>query len=320
MAQFDIYEFVNDKLISQMENGIIPWLKPWTRVQTGKSYEFCLVNARKYRSGELYSLMNQFLLGEDGVYLSFKEVKDAGGKVKKGAKAKTVVFWKIIQKDRVDENGKPVMGKDGKPIKDSIPLLRYKNVFSLNDTEGVPEKKWMHEQKPAEINTGFEHEPIEQIEKILRDYIEREGIEFTASLSNEAYYRPFDDSIHIPMISQFPQVEEYYSTWAHECTHSTGHSKRLNRLKMENLAARGVDYSKEELVAEIGAASILSICGIDTAKTIRNSTAYLQGWLTHLKNDKKMLISAAGKAEKAINMILNIQNQNKEGENEDGEN
>ena len=86
--------------------------------------------------------------------------------------------------------------------------------------------------------------------------------------------------------------------------HSTGHMKRLNRL--DATAHFGSeDYSKEELVAELGAAMLVNQCGIETEKSFRNSAGYLQGWLKALKNDKRLIVSAAGKAEKAVKFIRN---------------
>ena len=98
---------------------------------------------------------------------------------------------------------------------------------------------------------------------------------------------------------QFPDTAEYYSTLFHEATHSTGHPKRLDRLPKDAIAAHfgSEEYSKEELVAEIGAASILNVLGIETAGTFKNSAAYIRSWLKALKNDKRMIVSAAGSAE-----------------------
>ena len=104
-------------------------------------------------------------------------------------------------------------------------------------------------------------------------------------------------------MKQFAETAEYYSTAFHELTHSTGHHSRLNRL--EKFTFFGTEaYSKEELVAEIGAAALVNAAGLETASSFRNSTAYIQNWLSVLKNDKRFIVSAAGKAEKAVNLIL----------------
>lgn len=126
-----------------------------------------------------------------------------------------------------------------------------------------------------------------------------------AMLSNNAYYQPSTDSIVVPMKQQFQVVNEYYSTTFHEITHSTGHKTRLDRLQTGQIAAFGSEeYSKEELVAEIGSATLMNLLGIETVKTFRNTTAYIQSWLNVLKNDNKFIVSASSKAEKAVNFII----------------
>ena len=96
----------------------------------------------------------------------------------------------------------------------------------------------------------------------------------------------------------------YYSTAFHELAHSTGHRSRLDRL--EKTAFFGSDaYSKEELIAEISSAAIVNHTGLETPDSFRNSAAYIQNWLQVLRNDKRFIIFAANKAEKAVQMILN---------------
>ena len=120
---------------------------------------------------------------------------------------------------------------------------------------------------------------------------------------DKAFYRPSNDTIVLPMMSQFAETAEYYSTAFHEMVHSTGHSNRLNRLT-QTAHFGNEEYSKEELVAEIGASALVNQAGLETEKSFRNSTAYVQSWLNVLKNDKRFIVSASGKAEKAVELIL----------------
>ena len=116
-------------------------------------------------------------------------------------------------------------------------------------------------------------------------------------------YRPSTDSITLPQLAQFKETAEYYSTAFHEMIHSTGHKTRLDRL--EKTVFFGAEaYSKEELIAEIGAATLVNHAGLETSRSFRNSAAYVQNWLRVLKNDKRFIVNAAGKAEKAVNLIL----------------
>ena len=125
----DIYAVITDRIIVQLEKGTIPWKKPWIGV--GNS------GAVSYSTGKPYSLLNQMLLEEPGEYITFKQVQQAGGKVKKGAKSKMVVFWKSLEKPQKDKAGNDVLDGDGKPLMKSIPYLQYFNVFHISDCEGV---------------------------------------------------------------------------------------------------------------------------------------------------------------------------------------
>ena len=118
------------------------------------------------------------------------------------------------------------------------------------------------------------------------------------------FYRPSTDEIVLPLRKQFVSTAEYYSTVFHEISHSTGHPSRLNRLN--RAAFFGTEeYSKEELCAEITSAALVNHCGMESTSSFRNNTAYIQNWLSVLQGDKRFIVSAAGKAEKAVNLILN---------------
>ena len=121
--------------------------------------------------------------------------------------------------------------------------------------------------------------------------------------SSEAFYRPSTDKIILPLRSQFSATAEYYSTAFHELTHSTGHASRLNRLTEK--ARFGSDaYSREELCAELGASYLVNRIGLETPGSFRNNAAYIAHWLKVLKEDKRFLVSAAGKADRAVRLIL----------------
>jgi antirestriction protein ArdC len=119
-----------------------------------------------------------------------------------------------------------------------------------------------------------------------------------------AYYRPLTDTVHMPDCLLFPRTAYYYSVLFHELSHSTGHVSRLARTTLKDLLAFGdTNYSKEELVAEMGAAYLCGVTGI-VNETVENSAAYIHGWLGKLRNDKKLLIHAAAQAQRAAEYIL----------------
>lgn len=277
-----VYEMVTDRIIDQLEQGIIPWEKPWRGIRSG---------AYNRISKKSYSLLNQMLLLHDGEYATFKQWQQLGGKVRKGAKSEIVVFWKIMPVEEKQE--------DGTTVKKSIPLLRYYNVFHISQIEGV---------EPLPKDTLQELEPIEEAERILNGYVKRENIILVHKTGNKAFYSPEKDLIHLPLMEQFKNINEYYSTAFHEATHSTMKECRCNRAeerKGKLVAFGSEEYSKEELVAEIGSANIMNILGIETKKSFRNSAAYIQNWLSVLKNDVCFIVSASSKAEKAVKYILN---------------
>ena len=282
-SKFDVHEKVTNEIIAEMEKGIIPWQKPWKDGINGWAYN--------YKSKKPYILINQFMLKHHDGYLSFKQVSDMGGRVKKGAKAETVYQWfptsKVVGVN--EETGDPVVKK--------WIQLTYSKVFWIGDVEGIDFKT------PTE--SKFEHSPIEEAEKVISDYVESQPSLKFRNEGNSAFYRPFTDEVVVPKMEQFKNVEEYYATCFHECTHSTGHASRLARDGVMGVAAFGSEtYSKEELVAELGSAMLVNYLGLETEKSFKNSVAYLQSWLNALKNDKKLIVSAATRAEKAIKYIL----------------
>lgn len=288
---FDIYAAVTDRIISELEKGIIPWRKPWIG---GADV------AVSHDSGKPYSLLNQMMLGNPGEYITWTQIQKEGGKVKKGAKARMVVFWKLLPRDKQDSNGQTVLDADGNPVKEMLPVLKYFNVFHIDDCEGI-KPKFAPEELPA-----VHADPVEEAEKVFSDYRARTGVKFEQANQGRAYYRPSDDLISLPLMEQFPDTAEYYSTLFHEATHSTGHASRLNRFAAgAGAAAFGSDdYSKEELVAEIGAAAILNQLGMETTGSFANSAAYIQSWLRALKEDKRLIVGAASRAEKAAALIM----------------
>lgn len=285
-----VYEEVTNRILAEMEKGIIPWHKPWS--YTG--------GALSHTTGKPYSLLNQFLLlegtteknqGESTVkeYLTLKQCNAEGGMIKKGEKSKFVVFWKMYEVEKEND--------DGTKCNDVIPLLRYFHVFEVSQCEGI-ERKYAGEVRPK-------LDPIDEAEQIVHEYFNRENCTLHISESNNAFYSPTLDTVNVPQLSQYKIASEYYSTLFHEMTHSTGHRSRLDRFQDGKMRFGSDTYSKEELVAELGSAFLINKSGINSQETFHNSAAYLQGWSKALKNDRNLFVSAASKAEAAVNFIIN---------------
>lgn len=273
---FDIYAAVTERIIQQLEQGLIPWEKPWTGTQGG---------AISGTTGKPYSLLNQMLLEKAGTYYTYNQIQKQGGRIRKGEKSSMVVFWKQIpvkQQNKLTGENEEIF----------VPMLRYYNVFHISQIEGLKETT----VKPVEQPVSAEAEAI------INNYVQHSGVTISHQKGDEAFYSPSRDSITLPLIEQFSSMAEYYSTAFHELAHSTGHQSRLNRLKATAHFGND-DYSKEELVAEISAAALLNMTGLETKGTFRNSAAYIQSWLSALKKDNRLIVSASGAATKAVEYI-----------------
>ena len=280
----NVYELVTNRIIEQLENNIVPWEKLWSGTLDG---------AFNRVSKKPYSILNQMLLKYNGEYATFKQWQELGGHIRKAEKSEIIVFWKMYPiKEKQD---------DGTEIIKTIPLLKYINVFHISQVDGV---------EPLKQKVTHDIEPIDKAEKILNDYWNRENITIEHVKGDKAFYSPMFDKIQLPLFEQFKQSEEYYSTAFHESVHSTMKTSRCNRQedrKGKVVSFGSEEYSKEELVAEVGSAQLMNIVGIETTKSFRNSTAYIQSWLKVLRNDNKFIVSASSKAEKAVTYMLGNQ-------------
>ena len=211
-----------------------------------------------------------------------------------------VCFWKWIDRKDTDSSEGASSASPGSPI-GKIPLLRYYNVFNLDQVDGI--------EPPIEDQLTNPFTPIEQAEQILVSMQCKPDIKYGGS---RACYSPQLDYIQLPPKEAFNSSEEFYSTAFHEAVHATGHASRLARKSVTETAYFGSHlYSQEELCAEFGASMLCAVSSIEQ-KTIENSAAYIQGWLKVLKNDKKCLVLAAAQAQKAADFILNRQPDNQQ--------
>jgi antirestriction protein ArdC len=266
----NIYEIITSRVIEALENGVIPWKKGWNSSNTPRNY----VSEKEYRGMNLISL--GCVAFENPYFLTFKQIKDLGGKLKKGAKSIPIVFWKPFEVENED-------GKDETRF-----LLRYSNVFSFDDTEGLKEKT-LGEPTIKEFSIQ------EGAEEIINTY----SVSRDAKFGGDRAFYSLSDFIQMPKKEFFFSEESFYKTFFHEMVHSTGHKKRLDRIKTAKFGSH--EYSCEELVAEIGAVVIGERVGL--AQDMENSVSYITGWVKALKNQPKMLLEAASKAEKAVSFI-----------------
>ena len=265
-----VYEIITEKILEQLERGTIPWRKPWSVIPPQNA-----VSRKPYRG--INALLLNSLAFESPFFITFKQARDLGGFVRKGERGFPVVFWTFVEKEGEEKR---------------IPLLRYYTVFNLSQVDGMKAPT----VEPRAIR------PIDRCEEILSSMPNPPSIAFGG---NRASYSPAADRIALPCRERFNNIEEFYSTAFHELIHSTGHKKRLSRSGItEDVVSFGSDsYSREELVAELGASFLCGNAGIATA-TVQNSASYIASWLSALQNDKRLIISAAGQAQKAVDYVL----------------
>ena len=279
----NVYGQVTARIIELLDTGTIPWKKPWVSSDGPMN----LISKKPYRG------INQFLLNcspySSPYWMTYRQAADRGGQVRRGEKSTAIVFWKWLdQKVVPDEDDNEATGKG--------PLLRYYNVFNLEQIDGI--------DPPVEEQLVNHFSPIEQAEQVIRNMPSRPLIQYGGG---RAFYSPSVDYIKLPNHGAFKSPEEFYSTAFHELAHATGHASRLGRKGILEPSYFGShNYSQEELVAEFGSSMLCGSAGIEQ-QTIENSAAYIQGWLKVLKNDKKLAIVAAGQAQRAADFILNIQ-------------
>ena len=284
------YEVITDRIIKQLENGVAPWRKPWKA--SGEPAN--LISQKEYRG------INWLLLScakyQSRYWLTFNQAKELGAFVKKGEHGFPVVFYK--QFDKKDKENEETDTPD--TDKPSF-MLRYYTVFNLDQIEGLPEKTLAMIRKAETAGVPFE--PLTACEEIVDAYEDKPPISFGGG---RAFYRPSNDTIGMPAKDSFISPPEYYSTLFHELAHSTGAQKRLGRFDPHDDAHFGsVSYSREELVAEMTAAFLCGKANIETA-TLENSAAYCDGWIKRLKGDSKLVVHAAGAAQKAADYILGV--------------
>jgi len=295
----NVYEIVTEQILKKLEQGVAPWQKPW---RGGAAFQPKSFASRKHYRGVnvwLLSMAAQEFGYKSPYWITYKKAKELGGQVRKGEKGTCVVFWKRFDKPQATDD----MPDDSEETtKRSAPfMLRYYYVFNIEQIDGLDESKLPADA--IEPDETLDFEPIEYCEKIVENMPNKPEIKH--SNERRAYYSPLGDFVHLPNKETFISEPEYYSTAFHELAHSTGHKSRLDRPKFAVAAFGENDYGKEELVAEMTAAMLCGVTGIET-RTIDNSASYIDNWRRAIKGDSKLVVQAAAQAQKAADYIQGI--------------
>jgi antirestriction protein ArdC len=313
----EVYDMITAKIINMVEAANAKdYVKKWNAKTYGTGYTvpFNFASKKRYRGVNVLMLTELETL-ENPFFLTFKQVKDLKGKVKKGAKGYEVVYftkiWKTEDKPKdlkfssYDKSKVESFAKENGIENDLgvIPMLKYYHVYNGVDIEGIDfgldtfKIGFIDLEKPAESTNKM---PI--AEAIIRNYPKPQPtLKFGG---DRAYYSPSRDAIQMPYLQDFDTVQDYYRTLLHEYSHSTGATNRLNRDFSGSQGSK--KYAFEELVAELGAIFLSAECGIIWHNN-QNHAAYLKGWnavLTQLKEDNKFIMKASTAAQKVADFVL----------------
>jgi len=295
----DIYEIITDEVISGIERDGLEWFKCWEHTL-----------AVSHSTGKPYNGINQMLLASqiahkgytNGEFITFNKAVEMGGKITKGSKSHIVVFWNISFYT-TDSNGKRTYYKKREHIPTGMDYQksmspRYYRVFNMDCIEGLEPK-----HKQADVVKGTIYEPKDEVKDIYNNMPQKPTL---ANGGDRAYYSPSEHHIQMPKEKKFADTDSYYKVLFHEMIHSTGNKDLLNRSTLVDANKfGGQSYSREELVAEIGAMFLSGIVGLNPINDKQNSLAYVKGWVQYLKEHTKEILVASGQSTKAVQFILN---------------
>ena len=313
MTQDEIIQAVNDKVIEGLKDKGLSWFRPW---KSGEENQPLNRLSSNYYKGFNIFLLNAEMIQRDykcNQWLTFKQVSQMDGKVKKGSKSTEIYFWKLGYQDMktgkflTDKQIKSVnlrekFTSNGKPIDRyrKTFAIRYYKVFNLDQTTGIEPLKF----EPS-INASFTNN--EMVDSIIDGYISRSNplVLTVSKTSNQACYSPSYDLVVMPEQDSFVDSDSYYKTLFHELAHSTGHNTRLNRKGIANVNYFGSEsYAQEELIAEISSMYLTGLCDLNPKDSDDNSQAYINGWVKKFEDEAKECFFAMQQATKCSTLIL----------------
>jgi antirestriction protein ArdC len=291
--RIDVHTRVTSGIVEQLERGVRPWHKPWnTEHAAGRITRPLRHNGQPYKginilmlwaSAESQGFSNPF-------WLTFQQVHELGGFVRKGEHGSPVVFANTFKKKET--------GEDGSEIEQEIPFLKEYTVFNAAQVEGLPGYFY-------ELAKAIETKPLARIEQAEQFFANTKAeVRYGG---NRAYYALEADYVRMPPFETFRDAESHTATLAHELTHWTRHASRLNRdLGRKKWGDDG--YAMEELVAELGSAFLCADLSI-TPEVREDHASYIDSWLKVLKSDNRAVFSAASLASQAVDFLHGLQSQ-----------
>jgi antirestriction protein ArdC len=292
MSEFrDVYARITNKIIADLEQGVRPWMRPWSAEHAAGR-----ITRPLRHNGIPYKGINVIMLWSASVtkgyacplWLTFKQAIELGGHVKKGESGELVVYANTVTRTETDEKGEETERE--------IPFMKGYTVFNAEQCEDLPAQYSARVEPPALT-------PMQRIERADR-FFAATGADIRHG-GTRAFYAEGPDYVQMPPFETFRDAESYAATLAHELTHFTKHEKRLAR-DMGRVKWGDEGYAREELVAELGAAFLCADLEI-TPEVRDDHAAYIATWLTVLKADKRFIFTAAAHAQRAADYLHSLQ-------------
>jgi len=299
MTEFrDVYSRITERIVADLEKGVRPWMRPWSAEHAAGR-----ITRPLRHNGVPYKGINVVMLWSASVvkgyacplWLTFKQAQELGGNVRKGEHGELVVYANRITRTETDDKGEETERE--------IPFLKGYTVFNAEQCEGLPAHYTAKVEPPALT-------PMQRCEVADR-FFAATGADIRYG-GTRAYYAEQPDYVQMPPFETFKDAESYAATLAHELTHWTKHSTRLAR-DMGRVKWGDEGYAREELVAELGAAFLCA--GLEITPEVRQDhAAYIASWLKALKDDKRLIFSAAAHAQRAADYLHGLQPKQTEEE------
>ncbi|MCY4304586.1 MAG: zincin-like metallopeptidase domain-containing protein [Aestuariivita sp.] len=289
----EIYQNITNQIIADLEEGELTWLKPW-----GSEDNSAQMMRPLRHDGQFYNGINILILWSvisehkftSPYWMTFRQAIAYGAHVKKGERGTSVVYANSFT--NIETN------VDGEEEEYVVPFLKHYTVFNVDQITDLPDRFYVHQQPVISENMRIQN--AEDFFSLLNVEIQHSG--------DNAYYSPKKDFIKMPDFTFFHSPEAYYATLAHELIHWTAHENRLNRGTSVKSPSKE-EYAKEELIAELGSAFICADLNLKPLPG-KDHAAYIQSWLTILKEDKKMIFKASAAAQRAVDYIKKLTARN----------
>ena len=278
----ELYDKIASRIVAQMEDGVLPWHRPWSVNPNARVSKPLRENAVPYRGINVLILWGAAIDAgyASPFWMTYRQAQSIGAQVRKGERATHIVFAKTAKKKERDE-----LGQEVEVI---LPVRRVYAVFNADQIDGLPEK---YVPEIPDVNP-------DKRDAACQAWIDSLGIEIRYG-GQRAYYAPGPDRIQMPPFETFDSSQTFFSTLLHEHTHATGHRTRLDRLRgrIDDKAR-----AREELVAELGSAFLCADLGIASSPRADHAS-YIASWLELLKDEPRAVFDAATQAQQAVEFL-----------------